>query len=206
MGLSSSFLSAIPALFNQILALLNYDGEVQSELGISFIISSILGVALCGYLADKYQKYRLIVLIFTVGSTGGSVLFYFVCKPDFTIPLIIVCSILAFFLAGATPVCFDAAMEITFPLPQVITTNILLISTQLFSILMILSMGWLLQSEGLGVMNIYFIALSIACLILIFFYNGKHSRNQIETLSHQTKSNNGNVNLDQHPDEIVFVK
>ena len=175
-GIVTGCFYAISTVLNQTLFLLGYTGKVTAILGFLIVFVGLFGAFTCGFIADKTRKYKLLIIFFVLGSLLTSIFFTLFCQADQFYILIIVCSAMGFFMTGILPVCMDTSVEITYPLPEAITANLLMISAQLFGIIITLIMTYLLHLGNVLYSNSFFVLGLLLSSILVIFYRGENKR------------------------------
>jgi len=96
------------------------------------------------------------------------------------IPIVVGITSIAFgfFVNFASQISYQVAIEVSYPVPEAISTNIQVLSLQLFGMFFIILMSLLENSAHVGI----WIASSCVCVgaIAMLFYRGKHKRMQLD--------------------------
>lgn len=186
---------AVSTLLNQMLYDLNYGDSTTVLVGTLMVIVGIFGAFIFGILGDKLKKYKLLLVICVVGTFISMILWTFTFKEDNTVIICIGSSLLGFFMTALLPISMDIAVEITFPLPEAIVSNVLMASAQVFGIILIAICTPLLQYVSIVSVNFTILLASAISSCLILFFHTKSKRGLVEStmpsdsVSNDTSSN-----------------
>ena len=86
---------------------------------------------------------------------------------------------MGWFMTGILPIAMDTSVEITFPLAPATVSNLLLMWAQIFGILFIVMMTYLLR-VGVTAANWSLVATLIVASLIMFFFYPKYRRLDIE--------------------------
>lgn len=187
---------ALSTLLNQMLDDLKYSDSTTVLVGTLMVVVGLLGAILFGILADKTKKYKLLLILCVLGTFVSMVYWTFTFKQDQTILICMGSSFLGFFMTALLPICMDISVEITFPLPEAIVSNLLLASAQVFGILFICICTPLLAYVSIKAVNFTLLLATALSAVLILFFNGKNKREQVDHLpSLQTNTSGECVKL-----------
>lgn len=82
-------------------------------------------------------------------------------------------------MTGILPIAMDTSVEITFPLAPATISNLLLMSAQIFGIILIVVMTYLLRL-GIAPANWSLVAILLVASVLMFFFFPKYRRLDME--------------------------
>ena len=212
-GLLQGSSYAFSTLFGQMLLLIKYTDKEASILAFLFIGFGILGAIIISSITDKFKlPQRVLIVICTIMCLFATLEFTFLCTSfDKFIQLIICCSILGFFETGVLPLFMDSSVEITYPLPQAITTNLVMTSPQVFGIIFILVAGWFLERDNTPEQvvlsaNAFLMFWIVVSLILSVFYYPESKRLNTERAAAVDDSQNDVSNSDgDHGNQEVEI-
>ena len=174
---------SISTLLNQMLEIQQYSSNTTSLVGTILVVVGIFGAYIFGWLADKTRAYKLLLIICVFGTMISMVFFTLVFDKMNSVLLCIAGGMLGFFLTALLPLCMDISVEISFPLPEAIVCNLLLLSAQVFGIILISACTPLMAHVGVEWVNYTtIIILAISC-VLILLFNGKNKRLNAEEQS-----------------------
>jgi predicted MFS family arabinose efflux permease len=187
-------------LIGQLLYSLGYENEVVIISGSLFILVGIVGAIIFGRIADKTKQYKVLTLICAAGTTVSMGFLMFVFTPDNEIMIYIGCSFLGLFMTALIPVGMDLGVEITYPLPEAIVSNMLMSSPQIVGIALIVACTPMISLEkGVLAVNSSFFAVLAAGVIVIFFFKGKNKRSMVEAQVPNTSDSSLNSTSSEEP-------
>ncbi|XP_075536449.1 choline/ethanolamine transporter flvcr2b-like isoform X2 [Dermacentor variabilis] len=162
-GINVGTFYAISTLLNQVfLSYFENQETTAGWLGLSLVISGMVGSVLCGIVLDKTHRYKETTLLVYVFSLAGMVAYTFVLDTGTLWPVFFVTCLLGFFMTGYLPLGFEFAAEVTFPEPEGTSSGLLNASAQVFGILFTMAAGQMLVVYGDRTTNL---ALSGALLV-----------------------------------------
>ncbi|KAK4879370.1 hypothetical protein RN001_007516 [Aquatica leii] len=147
-GISNGISTSIDTLLNQIMVPYYKDAAVEAG-RIAFVTygSAAIGPIVSGLILDKFNRYRftfittfllflLLLLVFTFTFNQGILCLY------------ITLSTLGFFAAAIELLSLETAIEITFPIPESISSGIIFGVFQAFSVGFIYCYSWIFYNFG----------------------------------------------------------
>ena len=167
---------------------LEYSDETTVFVGTLMVVIGILGAIIFGVLADKTKKYKLLLILCVVGTFISMIYWTFTFRKDQTTLICIGSSILGFFMTALLPISMDISVEITFPLPEAIVSNLLLASAQVFGILFICICTPLLAYVSINAVNFTLLLATALSAVLILFFNGKNKRELVDHMESNIQS------------------
>ncbi|KAL1430051.1 hypothetical protein MTO96_015532 [Rhipicephalus appendiculatus] len=162
-GINVGTFYAISTLLNQVF-LTYFKGQETTAgwLGLSLVISGMVGSVICGFVLDETHRYKETTLVVYVFSLAGMVAYTYVLDTAMLWPVFFVTCLLGFFMTGYLPLGFEFAAEVTFPEPEGTSSGLLNASAQVFGILFTMAAGKMLVVYGDRTTNL---ALSGALLV-----------------------------------------
>ncbi|XP_037510894.1 feline leukemia virus subgroup C receptor-related protein 1 [Rhipicephalus sanguineus] len=162
-GINVGTFYAISTLLNQVF-LTYFKGQETTAgwLGLSLVISGMVGSVLCGIVLDETHRYKETTLVVYVFSLAGMVAYTYVLDTAMLWPVFFVTCLLGFFMTGYLPLGFEFAAEVTYPEPEGTSSGLLNASAQVFGILFTMVAGKMLVVYGDRTTNL---ALSGALLV-----------------------------------------
>lgn len=188
-ALGFGMFNAITTLIEQVTAPFCYTTDDASLFGGLFVGIGLLGAFLSGVLLDRIHKYKLFLriiltfgLIFTVGLTLS-------LRLNSLDAIGAMFALLGFFSLPFLPVAFEAAVEVTFPIPEDISSGILMTSGQLTGIAFIYGLSALIKQQSSCAekilngysytytnANIMLLIIVASATILIYFFEEENNR------------------------------
>ncbi|CAN8004154.1 unnamed protein product, partial [Ixodes pacificus] len=107
-------------------------------IGLVLIVSGLVGSWMCAVLLDKTGKFKQVTFVVYALSTVGVLAYTFVFALRSRFLVVLVCFFLGFFMTGYIPIGLQVGSEITYPLPEGLTANMLNMSAQGMGFLLIL--------------------------------------------------------------------
>ncbi|XP_077516081.1 choline/ethanolamine transporter flvcr2a-like isoform X3 [Amblyomma americanum] len=148
-GINVGTFYAISTLLNRVV-LSYYPGHEATAgwLGLSLVLSGMLGSVICGVVLDETHRYKETTLAVYVFSLAGMIAYTFVLGVGTLWPLFVVTCLLGFFMTGYLPLGFEFAAEVTFPEPEGTSSGLLNASAQVFGILFTMAADQLILAYG----------------------------------------------------------
>ena len=138
-----------------------------SVFGAVFIIAGIIGSGIFGAFVEVTRKYKLTLIIIGVIATIGPIILASVLFTGQVWAVSIACFIIGFDLA-VLPVGIDFGVEITFPVPEPVSTGLLMSISQLFGIVLTVSCTALISLHKKGVVWAHIVLIIFSLVGLIF--------------------------------------
>jgi len=184
-GIGIGAFYAISTLMDYLVIALQYPSTDSSLFGMLVVLVGIAGAIIMGVLGDRTRRYKLLLCIALFGSAGCMVWFTLASVPDNRVMVAICCSILGLFMTAVLPVGMDLSVEITYPMPEAITTSLLMMSAQIFGILFIFVMT-ALQEVSMSGSSWFLTAWTCVSALLMLLFKPEYKRVNAETVVHGT--------------------
>ena len=117
---------------------MDYSDSDASVFGAVFIIGGIVGSAILGIFVESTRKYKLAMMIISCIAIVGPFALLGTLYTGIVWPVCIAAFLLGFDLA-ILPVGIDFGVEATFPIPEPISTGLLMSISQCFGIVLVVS-------------------------------------------------------------------
>ncbi|CAG0912241.1 unnamed protein product [Notodromas monacha] len=148
-GINVGVFYAISTLLNKMLVAHYEDVEKHAGvIGLSFVVSGMVGSVVCGVIMDKTHKYKettLTVYCLSLISFG----LYTFALPFGSLPFVYVGAIIVgFFMTGYLSVGFELAAEITYPEAEGTTSGLLNASAQIFGLVVTSASSFAMDTIG----------------------------------------------------------
>eukprot|EP01098_Paradermamoeba_levis_P005434 TRINITY_DN2286_c0_g1_i2.p1 TRINITY_DN2286_c0_g1~~TRINITY_DN2286_c0_g1_i2.p1 ORF type:complete len:443 (+),score=117.17 TRINITY_DN2286_c0_g1_i2:104-1432(+) len=111
---------------------LKYSEKWSGYFGIIIISCGVLGAIVSGIVIDVTRRYREIYIGVYFVAVCSFIWLILSLKEDNTNLLAAACGVTGFFLLSLLPVAMDAAVEVTYPAPEVVVTGGLMLAGNLF--------------------------------------------------------------------------
>lgn len=125
---------AIQTLLNQMIAGSDWPdaNSIVGTSGLIVIFSGMVGALFWGHLCDLTHKYMLINKILYIGAILSMVFFGLTLRLYNQSLLYLASSVLGFNLIGYTVAGLDTMVEISYPVPELVSTSVMNLSPQIF--------------------------------------------------------------------------
>jgi len=145
----------------------------------------IVGGVIWGVLGDWTQQPRVLIAVGLAGGAAGALAYTLLLGPNEFWPLLLSLCAIGFFLTAILPLCLDTSAEITYPMPEVLPSNLLVSSAQVFGITEILVMMVL---EPYGFDNWFLSGVLVLTALLSVFIRIDKRRLEDEERGHKAHS------------------
>lgn len=138
-GINTGSYYSIGTLLNPIVLHYFEDDHLNAgRIGLTLVLSGVLGSILSGIWLDRTKSYKLTTVVIYILSCAGMVAFTLtLCLKQ--IWIVFLCSgLLGFFMTGYLPVGFEFAAELTYPESEGTSSGLLNASAQIFGIILTL--------------------------------------------------------------------
>lgn len=133
-GINVGVFYAISTLLSDII-LKYYEGAEQDagRIGLVITVAGMVGSVCCGYVLDRFRKFKETTLVVYTFSLVGMLIFTFTLNKGLYV-VYLVSGFLGFFMTGLLPVGFELGSELTYPEPEGTQAGLLNAASQVFGI------------------------------------------------------------------------
>lgn len=192
-GINAGVFYAVSTLLNQIV-LSHFAGaeEDAGRIGLTIVLAGVLGSLMGGVMLDKTHWFKQSALLVYLMSLAGMLAFTFTLTLGYIWVTYVIGMLLGFFMIGYLGIGFEFAAELTYPIPEGISSGVLMVSSEIFGIAFTVGGGELLDSYGDMSANLTLLGLLVVGLVMTTQINGTDLRRQAVTarLENQTTCNN----------------
>ncbi|XP_051879904.1 feline leukemia virus subgroup C receptor-related protein 2-like isoform X2 [Pristis pectinata] len=148
-GINTGSYYAVSTLLNK-MVLTHYPGEELNagRIGLTIVVSGMVGSIICGIWLDKTQTYKQTTLVVYFLSFAGMVVFTFTLDLGHLWVVFLTAGLLGFFMTGYLPLGFEFGAELTYPESEGTSSGLLNESAQVFGIIFTISQGKLIDHFG----------------------------------------------------------
>ena len=115
-----------------------YSSDAASLFGAVFIIGALIGSGIAGAYVETTRKYRFVtILLALLGSIFPIVLLF--CLQSSNLALVCLGAFLEGSVLAILPIGIDFGVELTFPVPESISSGLLMTAAQIFGIILTIS-------------------------------------------------------------------
>uniref|UniRef100_UPI00398EE403 choline/ethanolamine transporter flvcr2a isoform X2 n=1 Tax=Pristiophorus japonicus TaxID=55135 RepID=UPI00398EE403 len=166
-GINTGSYYAVSTLLNK-MVLTHYPGEELNagRIGLTIVVSGMVGSIICGIWLDKTQTYKQTTLAVYFLSFTGMVVFTFTLSLGHVWVVFLTAGILGFFMTGYLPLGFEFGAELTYPESEGTSSGLLNESAQVFGIIFTISQGKLIDHFGTVAGNIFIFVFLLVGTIL----------------------------------------
>uniref|UniRef100_A0AAR5PKQ1 Choline/ethanolamine transporter FLVCR1 n=1 Tax=Dendroctonus ponderosae TaxID=77166 RepID=A0AAR5PKQ1_DENPD len=133
-GINVGVFYAISTLLSEII-LTFYEGADRDagRIGLVITVSGMVGSVCCGYVLDRFRKFKETTIVVYAFSLIGMLVFTFTLSSGLYV-VYLVSGLLGFFMTGLLPVGFELGSELTYPEPEGTQAGLLNAASQVFGI------------------------------------------------------------------------
>ncbi|TSM77368.1 Feline leukemia virus subgroup C receptor-related protein 2 [Bagarius yarrelli] len=155
-GLNVGCFYAVSTLLNRMI-IDHYPGEEVNagRIGLTLVISGMVGSLICGVWLDKTKMYKQTTLAVYLLSFVGMVIYTFTLHLGHLWVVFITAAALGFFMTGYLPIGFEFAVELTYPESEGTSSGLLNCSAQVFGIIFTICQGKIIDVYGTLAGNIF---------------------------------------------------
>jgi MFS transporter, FLVCR family, feline leukemia virus subgroup C receptor-related protein len=160
---------AFSTVLAEVLSGIGYSSKQSGWIGAAVVLVGLAGAAIAGYLADRWiTQHKMLMVVSSVGVTLAAIWWAFAAVPHQYTQLLVCAGVIGFFATAILPLGFDIMMEISFPQPQAIASNLLMMSAQVFGILLTIGLS-VTGTEGQRRVTVSAWVLVAACAAAVLF-------------------------------------
>ncbi|XP_062899066.1 heme transporter FLVCR2-like isoform X1 [Mobula hypostoma] len=155
-GINTGSYYAVSTLLNK-MVLTHYPGEELNagRIGLTIVVSGMVGSIICGIWLDKTQTYKQTTLVVYFLSFTGMVVFTFTLALGHLWVVFLTAGLVGFFMTGYLPLGFEFGAELTYPESEGTSSGLLNEAAQVFGIIFTISQGKLIDYFGTKAGNIF---------------------------------------------------
>lgn len=164
--------------------------------GALFIVGGIIGSGIAGVIVEIYKNYKAVLTAQCILTTIGAVWLLFAMRSLSVLNTSLACFIVGGVSLSSLPVGIDLGVEITHPIPESISSGLLMGSGQIVGVIFTVVVSvWITNSGNSGVIGgqtLMIIGAAIAIVVSFFIVEDlRRIKEQKERLN----------NIDSNPDE-----
>lgn len=138
--------------------------------GSIMVMTGVLGLPLWGKLMDRTHKYLWINMFLVFATMLSFVLFaYVVSFTRSTCAIYLAALLIGFFQTSVMASGLELAVELTYPMPEMITSSIMNVVPQLVGIPLIYIASYIVDFHGALAANIFFVAVCLLAFLMLPF-------------------------------------
>ena len=186
-SLGLALINAITALLFQIIEPFGYTSDNAGIFGALIILSGIFNAFIAGLFMDRTHAYRLILKVLLVGASISVLFFVLILRPNQLYPLATSIGLMGFFLLPLLPVCFECAVECTYPIRPEWSTGLFMCVGNTLGGLFIFLLGYLVKLDPilrspiiLTPASLFIFCIFMTSALLLFIFNGPYLRLEAE--------------------------
>ncbi|KAG8190182.1 hypothetical protein JTE90_011907 [Oedothorax gibbosus] len=176
--MAGTYLAIITFLNNMILQYFPNKEVEAGWMGLFFIVTGLVGSIIAGYILDRTHRFKDTSVVICIASVLSIVLFNAVLPLETLLIQFLAIGILGFFLTSFLPIGYEYAIEITYPLSELVCACMINTSTQIFGIIITEMVANLLPKYGVIISNCSLIATLFICCIVIGFVTKDYKRSK----------------------------
>ncbi|KAG7328492.1 hypothetical protein KOW79_008436 [Hemibagrus wyckioides] len=169
-GLNVGCFYAVSTLLNRMI-IDYYPGEEVNagRIGLTLVISGMVGSLICGIWLDKTKTYKQTTLAVYILSFVGMVIYSFTLNLGHLWVVFITAAALGFFMTGYLPLGFEFAVELTYPESEGTSSGLLNCSAQVFGIIFTICQGKIIDFYSTLAGNIFLCVFLFLGIIITAF-------------------------------------
>uniref|UniRef100_A0A6G1SJI3 Feline leukemia virus subgroup C receptor-related protein 2 n=1 Tax=Aceria tosichella TaxID=561515 RepID=A0A6G1SJI3_9ACAR len=188
-GINVGVVYAIQTCLNQMIAGSDWAeaNEIVGTAGLIIIFAGMCGALFWGYLCDWSHRYILINRILYVGAIVSIVLFGLALRRvNQEWPLYLASALLGFMLIGYTVAGLDTIVELTYPIPEMVSTSVMNLAPQIFGVAITFLCSTIVDEYKSDMANVFLVACLLVGLVFTLLINERLKRqNQVEETKKQ---------------------
>ncbi|KAI7876656.1 major facilitator superfamily domain-containing protein [Mucor mucedo] len=180
-GLNVGLSIAWNGLMNQAISPYGYTDNQVGNIAAIGVVGGTLGCLISGPVIDKTKQHTILLKIMTPLMFSTYVAFIFVVKKDSFAAILYTNALSQFFLSFMVPVCVELGVEISYPVPESLSTSILWQIAQVIGFALVIVMDLFRDTNGVPKNNLYKALIFQAvvagvCLLFAVVFNGPMTR------------------------------
>lgn len=179
-GIMTGSFYSVSTLLNQMIMDCYENQELNAgRIGLTLVVSGMVGSILCGLWLDYSKTYKMTTLIVYVLSFIGMVVFTFTLDLDNIYLVFFTAGVLGFFMTGYLPLGFEFGVEITYPESEGTSSGLLNAFAQIFGIIFTLIQGRLTTDYNPLAGNLFLCAWMVLGILLTALIKSELKRHNV---------------------------
>jgi len=190
-GIGLGIFNALTTVVEQITVPICATTDDASLFGGLLIGIGLIGAGVFGFILDRTHKYRLALRIGFGGGMTFIIIFTLVLRYGAIDAIAAMFALAGFFVLPMLPTSFSAAAEVTYPVPEDVSSGILMTSGQITGIGFIFGLDALIPKTGCVPngdftypgSSILITVSIVCCFAFILLFQGSNKRLEVDTLN-----------------------
>jgi len=144
LGIMNTYGTAIGIICNQ----LNYSEDNASLFGAVFIVGGIVGSGVFGGIVEVYKNYRVATIVICSATALTPIALLFSLQSHSVALVTTSCFVVGFASVSILPVGIDFGVELTHPIPESISSGLLMSMGQFFGIIFTIVVSIIITRKG----------------------------------------------------------
>ncbi|GAA5805451.1 major facilitator superfamily domain-containing protein [Helicostylum pulchrum] len=180
-GINIGLSIAWGGLMNQAITPYGYTDNQAGNIAAIGVVGGTLGCLISGPVIDKTKQHVVLLKIMTPLMFSTYVAFIFIIKANSFAAILYTNALSQFFLSFMVPVCVELGVEISYPVPESLSTSILWQLAQAIGFALVIIMDLFRDTNGVPKNNMYKALIFQAaaagvCVLFSVVFNGPMSR------------------------------
>lgn len=181
-GINVGVVYAIQTCLNQMIAGSEWPeaNGVVGTAGLTIIFSGMCGALFWGHLCDRTHKYIMINRVLYVGAIL-SVIIFAISLKQFQQPAYLYAAscLMGFMLIGYTVAGLDTIVELTYPVPEMVSTSVMNLAPQIFGIAITFLCSTIVDDYKSDLANCFLIGCLLVGLVFTLLINERLKRQNV---------------------------
>lgn len=157
--------TALASMISSLTRDYGYSGGDNGIFGSFYIISGMIGSLIAGILLDKFQKFKLTLIIAILIPIIAFILTFFTLPTGDVLVLALTFSLCGIGILPVSTISYQFAVELTFPTPEHVSNGIIILPSKIYTGVLGLLAGYLSEEYGAYYAIIAFLANAIISLL-----------------------------------------
>ena len=198
-SLSQGGFWVLSTLLDEVLTPINYTDNSVSNAGIVILILGIPGMLIGGFIVSRTQMYKLVMNVCLLVNSLALLWLVFLSKDEDKYPQVMAVMVIAgIFTSTLQPISLELAVEISYPVSEVVSGGFLMFVGQLFAIAFTFASDGLQEKAAPHMMTnavwMFFAAALIGFLSFLLFFQwpfwapGRYNRHENDLLNREDEN------------------
>ena len=181
--LGLGLINAITSVLFQLVEPFGYNSKDAGIFGTLILLSGLFNAFIAGLIMDRTHAYRRTLKLLLVGAAASIIFFLFMLRPNQYYALAVSMGLMGFFLLPLLPVCFECAVECTYPIRPEWSTGLFMFVGSTLGGLFTFMLGYLIPFDPLlhspiilTPASLFIFAVFTTSAITLFLFNGPYLR------------------------------